>query len=489
MTDPVTAMVGHRPGKIIAVHVNYPSRAAQRGRTPTHGSYFLKASSSLAADGDPLVRPAGTELLGYEGEIALVIGTACRAVSPADAWAHVGWVTAANDVGLHDLRYADRGANVRSKSADGYTPLGPRLLDAAGLDPAALRVRTWINGELVQSDVTADLLFPFAELVADLSRTMILEIGDVILTGTPAGASVAVPGDVVEVEVDSLAPGDDASSGRLRSPVVDGPELTGPGAPPRVDAQLRADTWGRPLVDNQPVPPDEVVAGLGSVAVATISVQLRRRGLDSVAIEGVRSTQPGARFAGRARTLRYLPLREDLVKERTAGFTAQKQAIDTVGRGEVLVMEARGERGSGTIGDILALRAQVRGAAAIVTDGGVRDVAAVAALDIPVFSGPPHPAVLGRRHLPWDFDVAIGCGGATVLPGDIVVGDDDGVVVVPAALAADVLADVREQELQEEFITEQVKAGESVDGLYPLAGNWVEHYHAWRAKRTDELPW
>jgi regulator of RNase E activity RraA len=90
--------------------------------------------------------------------------------------------------------------------------------------------------------------------------------------------------------------------------------------------------------------------------------------------------------------------------------------------------------------------------------------------------------VLGRKHLPWDVDVPIGCGGTTVLPGDIVVGDDDGVVVVPPAVAAEVLADAVEQERQEEFITEQVRAGESVDGLYPLAGDWVERYRAWAAR-------
>jgi 5-oxopent-3-ene-1,2,5-tricarboxylate decarboxylase/2-hydroxyhepta-2,4-diene-1,7-dioate isomerase len=468
VTDPVSAQLGHRPGKVIAVHLNYRSRAAQRGRTPEYPSYFLKASSSLAADGAPVARPAGTELLGFEGEIALVIGP-----DVTDGWGRVGWVTAANDLGLHDLRHADRGSNLRSKSGDGFTPLGPLLLPVAGLDPAALRLRTWVNGELVQCDSSAGLIFGFAELVADLSRTITLEVGDVILTGTPAGASVVGPGDLVEVEVDAGA----LTTGRLRTPVVEGPPLTGPGALPEVDPATRADAWGGP-----PGPDElaEVIAGLRGVAVATLSAQLRRRGLPSTSIDGVHPIRPGSRFAGSARTLRYLPLREDLV-DRTAGFTAQKRAIDTVGPGEVLVMSARAETGSGTIGDILALRAQVRGAAAIVTDGGVRDAVAVAALDIPVFSAGPHPAVLGRKHLPWDVDVPIGCGGTTVLPGDIVVGDDDGVVVVPPAVAAEVLADAVEQERQEEFITEQVRAGESVAGLYPLSGEWVQRYRAWAA--------
>ena len=140
-------------------------------------------------------------------------------------------------------------------------------------------------------------------------------------------------------------------------------------------------------------------------------------------------------------------------------------------------------QGTGTVGDILALRAQLRGAAAIVTDGGLRDSAVVAALDLPVFHAGAHPAVLGRRHVPWEIDVAIGCGGATVLPGDIVVGDDDGVIVIPPALAEEVLADAVEQERQEEFITEQVRAGHGVDGLYPLSGRWKSAYQDWTATR------
>ena len=116
------------PGKIIAVHLNYPSRAAQRGRTPAQPSYFLKPSSSLAASGGTLERPAGTELLAFEGEIALVIGEPARRVSPDDGWRHVASVTAANDFGLYDLRAADRGSNVRSKGGDGFTPLGPTVI-------------------------------------------------------------------------------------------------------------------------------------------------------------------------------------------------------------------------------------------------------------------------------------------------------------------------------------------------------------------------
>ena len=132
-----------RPGKIIAVHLSYASRADQRGRRPAAPSYFLKPSSSIAASGGTIERPAGTELLAFEGEIAVVIGTAARRVPLADAWSHVGWVTAANDFGLYDLRAGDKGSNVRSKGGDGFTPIGLTLIDARRVDPAALRLRTW----------------------------------------------------------------------------------------------------------------------------------------------------------------------------------------------------------------------------------------------------------------------------------------------------------------------------------------------------------
>ncbi len=118
------------PGKVVALHSSYRSRAAERGAMPPWPSYFLKPASSLAASGDPVARPPGCELLAFEGEVALVIGRRARRVRPADGWDHVAYLTAANDFGVYDLRYADRGSNVRSKGIDGFTPLGPRLIDA-----------------------------------------------------------------------------------------------------------------------------------------------------------------------------------------------------------------------------------------------------------------------------------------------------------------------------------------------------------------------
>ncbi|MHA7146090.1 fumarylacetoacetate hydrolase family protein [Arthrobacter sp. TmT3-37] len=461
--------------KVIAVHINYPSRAAQRGRTPDQPSYFLKPSSSLSLSGAAVERPAGCELLGFEGEIALVIGRPARRVSLEQAWDHVAWVTASNDLGVYDLRYADKGSNLRSKGGDGFTPVGPGLIPAGDLDPAALRIRTWHNGELVQDDTTADLLFPFARLVADLSQLLTLETGDIILTGTPAGASVAQPGDTLEVEVS--ASGGTLSTGRLATRVEEGTTpLAGFGAGPRADDVQREEAYGSREAADLPEPASVLSAGLraklGSVATATLSSQLRKRGLNNVSIDGLQSTRPDRRVVGLARTLRYVPNREDLFAAHGGGFNAQKRAIDSVNEGEILVMEARGETGTGTIGDILALRAQVRGAAAIITDGGVRDFSTVAGMDIPTYYANPHPAVLGRRHIPWDTDITIACGGTTVQPGDIIVADADGILVIPPALAEDLADDSLQQEREEAFIAEMVRQGHGVDGLYPMNAQW-----------------
>jgi 5-oxopent-3-ene-1,2,5-tricarboxylate decarboxylase/2-hydroxyhepta-2,4-diene-1,7-dioate isomerase len=473
--------------KVIAVHINYPSRAAQRGRTPAQPSYFLKPSSSLSLSGSTVERPAGCELLGYEGEIALVIGKAARRVGLEDAWSHVAAVTASNDLGVYDLRWADKGSNLRSKGGDGFTPVGPALIPADAVDPARLRLRTWLNGELVQDDTTEDLLFPFARLVADLSQLLTLEEGDIILTGTPAGASVAKPGDVLEVEVSA----GDLTTGRLVTRVEEG---TTPfadfGAGPKVDDLQREEAYGSReaagLLEAASVLTPELKAKLESVATATLSSQMRKRGLNNVSIDGLQATRPDRRVVGLARTLRYVPNREDLFKTHGGGFNAQKQAIDSVNEGEILVMEARGEKGTGTVGDILALRAQVRGAAAIITDGGVRDYTAVAGLDMPTYFANPHPAVLGRRHIPWDTDITIACGGATVQPGDIIVADSDGILVIPPAIAEELVEDCIAQEQEETFIFEMVKQGNSVDGLYPMNKEWQARYKEWKAGNADD---
>ncbi|WP_432534350.1 fumarylacetoacetate hydrolase family protein [Kineococcus arenarius] len=483
------ALPAGRPGKVVAVHLSYASRADQRGRRPAAPSYFLKPSSSLAAGGGTVERPAGTELLAFEGEIALVIGEPARRVPVERAWQHVSHVTAANDLGLYDLRRNDKGSNVRSKGGDGFTPLGPRLIDASDLDPTAIRVRTWVNGTLAQDDTSAAVLFPLPQIVADLSQHFTLETGDVVLTGTPAGSSVVVPGDVVEVEVDVVSGARaGATSGRLVTTVVQGEHAfdAGLGSLPAVDDEQREEAWGsREAAGLGPAASpglgDDLRAKLEQAPVAALSAQLRKRGLNNVSIDGVHPNHPERKLVGTAKTLRFVPNREDLFTSHGGGFNAQKRAFDAVEPGEVLVIEARGESGSGTLGDILAIRANARGAAGIVTDGGVRDVDAVAAVGLPVYSRGAHPAVLGRKHVPWDVDVTIACGGAAVQPGDVIVGDSDGVVVVPRALVEEVVDAALAQEEEDAWVAEQVAAGHPVDGLFPMNAQWRQKY----AERDD----
>ena len=352
--QPVDSATLKSTGKVLAVHLSYSSRAAQRGRVPANPSYFMKASSSLSLSGGTVERPAGTELLAFEGEVALVIGKPARRVSVEDAWSYVGAVTASNDLGVYDIKYADKGSNIRSKSGDGFTPVGPALIPADKVDPAALRVRTWVNGDLVQDDTTEALIFPFAQIVADLSQLMTLEPGDMILTGTPAGSSVIVPGDVVEVEVDS--PSTSLSSGRLVTTVTQGDvPFAEFGNTPKITDKDREDAFGSAeaagLAAKKPVLTEELKAKLASVATATISAALRKRGLNNVSIDGLQPTKTDRKVIGTARTLRYVPNREDLFKSHGGGYNAQKRIIDAVGPGEILVMEARGEKGAGTLGE------------------------------------------------------------------------------------------------------------------------------------------
>lgn len=474
-----------RPGKIIAVHLSYASRADQRGRRPADPSYFFKVASSIAASGGTVERPAGTELLAFEGEIALVIGTPARHVSIDDAWSHIASVTAANDLGLYDLRANDKGSNVRSKGGDGYTPLGPNLIDARDVDPAGIRVRTWVNGELRQDDDSSGLIFPLAQFVADLSQHFTLETGDIILTGTPAGSSVIVPGDVVEVEVDAPnAPGA-PTSGRLVTTVTQGdvPFDETLGSLPAVDDTQRTEAWGSAEAAGlAPATPTglspELRAKLEKAPTAGLSSQLRRRGHHSCFIDGVAANIAGAKIVGTARTLRFIPARDDLFKSHGGGYNAQKRLFDAVGEGEIVVIEARGDATTGTLGDILALRAKARGAAGVVTDGGVRDFDEVARIGLPVFSQGAHPSVLGRKHVPWELDVTIGCGGAAVQPGDIIVGDGDGVIVIPPSLVEEVVDAALAQEDEDAWIAAQVEAGNKVDGLFPMNAAWRAKYEA-----------
>ena len=219
------------PTKIIATHLTYRSRVEEYGaRVPAEPSYFMKPPSTLNGHRGLLRRPRGARFLNYEGEVAAVIGRPMHGVPESEALGYVAGYAPANDVGLHDFRHADRGSMLRVKGQDGFCPIGPGLTAAADFDPTDFRLRTFLNGEVVQDGTVADLIWPIAYLLADLSRLITLEPGDVVLTGTPANSRPMEPGDTVAVEVSGL--------GRLENRVVDWDvDLSGSGEQPQVSAQ------------------------------------------------------------------------------------------------------------------------------------------------------------------------------------------------------------------------------------------------------------
>ena len=230
------------------------------------------------------------------------------------------------------------------------------------------------------------------------------------------------------------------------------------------------------------------LALLKTVSTATLTTLLYKRGFRNVFIQGARPLRTGQRLAGPAYTLRYIPSREDL--DSVDAFRdprhPQRVAVEEIPPGAVLVMDCRGDASVASAGSILATRLQVRGAAGIVTDGGLRDAAGIARLDMPAWcSGPSAPTNLIRHHA-LDLNNPIGCGGVPVYPGDIMVGDDDGVVCIPAHLAGEVARDAVEQERFEAFVLEEVERGATIIGLYPpTAPDTRARYKAWLAQRTS----
>jgi 5-oxopent-3-ene-1,2,5-tricarboxylate decarboxylase / 2-hydroxyhepta-2,4-diene-1,7-dioate isomerase len=202
------------PTKIICVHLNYRSRVDEfMTKLPPAPTYFQKPLTALNSHRGAIVRPRRCKYLNYEGEIAIVIGRTCRNISPAEAGDYILGYTVANDYGLHDFRDTDAGSMLRVKGSDGLCPLGPSLV--TGWDFHDKRIRTLVNGKVIQDGNTAEMEWDMHYLVADIARTITLVPGDVLLSGTPAMSRPVQPGDTVEVEVEGL--------GRLTNHIVEGP--------------------------------------------------------------------------------------------------------------------------------------------------------------------------------------------------------------------------------------------------------------------------
>jgi len=207
--DEVRFLAPVSPGKVVCVGLNYRTHALELGMPlPEEPVLFLKPPSAVIGPGDPIVLPAASHRVDYEGELVAVIGRRLRHAGPEEALAGILGYTCGNDVTARDLQQKD-GQWTRAKGFDTFAPLGPAI--AVGLDPDNLHLVTLVNGAPRQRDTTANLIFRVGELVSFISGVMTLEPGDVVFTGTPAGIGPLADGDVVEVDIEGI--------GRLRNPV------------------------------------------------------------------------------------------------------------------------------------------------------------------------------------------------------------------------------------------------------------------------------
>ncbi|MFL9865098.1 ribonuclease activity regulator RraA [Paraburkholderia fungorum] len=234
---------------------------------------------------------------------------------------------------------------------------------------------------------------------------------------------------------------------------------------------------------------DATLEQLRHVSTATLTTQLFKRGLRNVFLQGVAplvKPAPGApNVVGPAFTLRNIPAREDI--DHVGVFQdsdhPQRKAVETAPPGSVLVQDCRGERAVASVGSILALRLAKRGVAGMVSDGPVRDSGTIAELGLPIWcAGASAPLNLAKHHAV-DMNVPIACGGVPVYPGDIVVADVDGVVIVPREMATDIARDATEQEQLELFITQRIEEGRPLRGTYPPNEETLAAYAQWRAQK------
>ncbi|MFT4470198.1 ribonuclease activity regulator RraA [Arthrobacter sulfonylureivorans] len=209
---------------------------------------------------------------------------------------------------------------------------------------------------------------------------------------------------------------------------------------------------------------------LFQVSTATITTQLMSRGYRNTYLEGLAFSNPSRqRMVGEAFTMRCIPAREDIdVPEIFQDYDhPQRTGVEAVQPGQVLVVDSRGRKRAASLGHILATRLRVRGAEGIVTDGSFRDMAGFEDLDLPTYSAGASPTTNLAQHHVVDVQVPIGCAEVPIYPGDIMVGDRDGVVCIPRHLAEEVARDALEQERHEEFILEQIEGGAPLRGTYP----------------------
>ncbi|MGM4911603.1 ribonuclease activity regulator RraA [Rhizobiales bacterium] len=225
-----------------------------------------------------------------------------------------------------------------------------------------------------------------------------------------------------------------------------------------------------------------VIETLKGVSTATLTTVLLKKGLRNVWMRGTKPLRPGQeRVVGPAFTLRFVPAREDLATpESWASPISTRAAIEDMPEGCIAVVDAMGVQDAGIFGDILCARMMKRKVAALVSDGVVRDLEGVLASELPVWCDgmAAPPSVAGLTFVGWQQPIA--CGGVAVFPGDIVVADKDGAVLIPAALLDAVLAEAPEQERMEGWIMTEIDRGVPLPGLYPMNAETKARYQAWK---------
>jgi regulator of RNase E activity RraA len=226
---------------------------------------------------------------------------------------------------------------------------------------------------------------------------------------------------------------------------------------------------------------------LRQVSCATLCTQLFKRGFRNVFLQGITrlTKRTDGNLVGPAYTMRNIPAREDL--DQISAFDnpehPQRKGVESVPPGHVLIVDCRGEKRVASGGQILLTRLKVRGAAGMVSDGPVRDSGQIAEMDFPLYcAGGSAPLNLIHHHA-IDLNVPVGCGGVPVYPGDIVVGDDEGVVIIPAHLADEVARDAFEQEKMERFILEKIQGGAKLPGTYPPNAQTKAEFEEWKKKQ------
>ncbi len=211
-------------------------------------------------------------------------------------------------------------------------------------------------------------------------------------------------------------------------------------------------------------------AKLMGVSVATLATALFKRGLRNQVLQDVRPVaRKGRNMVGPAFTLRYIPAREDrnTLAEFRNPMHPQRQAVEQCPVGSILMMDSRKDARAASSGDILITRLMVRGGAGVVTDGGFRDSMVIGALDIPAYHQRAASPTNLTLHEAIEINGTIGCGDVAVFPGDVVVGDDDAVIIIPAGIADEVAIEAVEMTAYEDFVVERVKSGATIIGLYP----------------------